>query len=105
MIPNYVLCTAKERANFITVFSLRDPPATTTRMQLKEECGIRLNRTAFEHPNVLLANDRFGIPCVVKILKTRDSQEPLDIRRLEIEREANICVFLNFNFYLITLIF
>jgi serine/threonine protein kinase len=31
----------------------------------------------------------------VKILKTRDSPEPLDIRRLEIEREANICEFLN----------
>jgi serine/threonine protein kinase len=67
-------------------------PSTTTRMEIRDQCRVRLNGPAFEdNPFLLLGNDEIGRPIVVKILKVRDDLSSYEIRKREVERETQAC--------------
>lgn len=68
---------------------VKDLPSTVTRAEICAQHKLNLDGSAYENnPNLLKANDQFGVHCVVKILKVRDGVQPYEIRNLEIEREA-----------------
>lgn len=68
--------------------SVKALPSTITRMQIAKQCGITLNGPAYENnPNLLVANDDFGRPSVVKVLKVREGTRSYAIRKEESQRE------------------
>lgn len=70
-------------------YHVKGLPSTVTRAEISKQHQLNLDGTAYENnPNLLKANDEFGVHCVVKILKVRGGVQSCEIRKLEVEREA-----------------
>ena len=85
--------------NAIDIYrQFRDLPKTFTRKMIKNALHINVNGPCFgsERPFLLSAVDENGLPKVVKILRI-DNDRPInvDIKRQEIDMEAEVCKLLD----------